>query len=97
MSSTQKWVNDPVTPYGLASILSSALSEALDTEVTIAPQQLYGAVRSGSLETTRFDSGHMKVTPSVANAFIQARIDRQLNKDETDEEAETADEAVAVS
>lgn len=100
MSSTPtKWVNDPVTPYGLASILSSALSEALDTEVTIAPQQLYGAVRSGSLKTERFDSGHMKVVPSVANAFIQARIDRQLNSDEEEEatKAEVSDEAVATS
>ncbi len=95
---TTKWVTEPISPYKLAKFLSSALSEVLMTEVEIAPQQLYGAVRSGSLETTRFDSGHMKVTPEVANAFIQARIDRQLKSDETEaEETESEDEAVAAS
>jgi hypothetical protein len=87
------WVTEAVTPYKLAGILSKAMTEALDAPFEIAPQQLYGAVRSGSLEADRFDSGHMKVTPEKANAFIQARIDRQLSKNSEGESEST--EAVA--
>ncbi len=98
MSSTPTtWVEKALSPYALAKILSSALSEATGTEVTIAPQQLYGAVRSGTLKTSRFDSGHIKVNPSDANAFIQDRIDRQNSDEEETDEAEAADEVVAVS
>lgn len=95
-TNTGNWVTEAVTPYKLAQFLSAALSEALDMEVTIAPQQIYGAVRSGTLEVSRFDSGHMKVTPAKANAFIQARIDRQLKSDE-DEAAEEQEEVGAES
>lgn len=94
MARNNTWVNEPVTPYRLASILSAAMTEALGVEVTIAPQQLYGAVRSGSLPTERFDSGHIKVTPEAANEFIAGRIERYLQK-ETAAEAEETVEANA--
>lgn len=90
MARKNTWVNEPVTPYRLASILSAAMTEALGVEVEIAPQQLYGAVRSGSLPTERFDSGHIKVTPEAANEFIAGRIARQLQKD-TEAEAEESE------
>jgi hypothetical protein len=96
-----QWVSEPVTPYKLASYLTAALNEALETDTfDIAPQQIYGSVRSGTLEVTRFDSGHMKVTPAKANAFIQARIDRQLSGDSEGEESdadESADDKEAVA
>lgn len=93
------WVTEPVTPYRLAGFLSAALNEALDTEdlFEIAPQQIYGAVRAGTLEIARFDSGHMKVTPAKANAFIQARIDRQLKGAEESDADESADDKEAVA
>lgn len=89
MARARSWLTVPVTPYRLAGILSAAMNEALGSEdFNIAPQQVYGAVRSGSLETEEFDSGHKKVTVEAGNAFIQARIDRQLNK-QAEAEAET--------
>ena len=94
----QNWVTEPVTPYKLTQFLNAALTAALsekngeETIVEIAPQQVYGAVRSGTLEVTRFDSGHMKVTPVRANAFIQSRIERLLKPAEVEEaEAEDSD------
>lgn len=93
MAGNKTFMTEALSPYKLAAVLSAAMTEALGVEVNIAPQQVYGAVRSGSLETERFDSGHIKVTPEAGNAFIQGRIDRQLNK----AEAESADESEAVA
>lgn len=90
MARTKTFVTEALSPYKLAAVLSAAMTEVLEVETTIAPQQLYGAVRSGSLQTERFDSGHIKVTPEVANAFIQERIDRQLNKSNEAEEDATS-------
>ena len=90
------WVTESLSPYKLAQVLSDALNEEFDTdEFEIAPQQIYGAVRAKTLEVGRFDSGHMKVTPSKANEFIQARIDRQHGRLEAEAEAEEVEEATA--
>jgi len=99
MARKNSWLTEPVTPYRLAGILSAAMNEALGSEdFNIAPQQVYGAVRSGSLETEVFDSGHKKVTVEAGNAFIQARIDRQLAKNQEAEESESeTEESVEVT
>lgn len=89
----RQWVTEPVTPYKLTQFLNEAVAEALTeangepTESNIAPQQVYGAVRSGTLEVTRFDSGHMKVTPAKANTFIASRIERLLKPPSDEDEA----------
>jgi hypothetical protein len=99
MARNGNWVSEPVTPYKLTQFLNEAVAEALTehngepTESNIAPQQVYGAVRSGTLEVARFDSGHMKVTPAKANAFIASRIERLLkpSEEESEEEQEEAE------
>ncbi len=84
---TRKWLKENTTPYRFAT----TLSEALDRE--IAPQQVYGYVRSGALETGTFDSGHKMITPEVGNAFIQSRLELRAQREAKAAEAEA--EAVA--
>jgi hypothetical protein len=92
MARINQFITEPMSPYKLAQALSSALSEAVGEEVTIAPQQVYGAVRSGSLATERFDNGNLKVTVEAGNAFIAARLERQKNKGDEAEAEASADE-----
>lgn len=76
----EEWVTEAMTPYRLAEHVSTVLSERLEADIEIKPQQIYGAVRSGSLEVGTFDSGHKKVTPEKANEYIATKLGRALTR-----------------
>jgi hypothetical protein len=74
-------VTVPVTPYGLAAFLNAALKAALGGNAKeVSTQEMYMAVRNGSLKVSKFDSGHKKVTPEEGNRYIKARVERAVSK-----------------
>ena len=73
---TQSWVDAPISPYRLASVLSEAVQRE------IAPQVIYQKTRNGSLSFTLTETGHQLVSASDADSFVQSFLDRDAEKAE---------------